>query len=279
MTTMNSNTIEDTKKISLTQKELNSIFWRSCGQDASWNFERQQNLAAAYTMCGVINHLYKDDEEGRIRALHRHLEFMAITPHISTLLYGILAAMEEENVNNPDFDETSISAVRASLMGPLAGIGDSLIWGTLRIIAAGIAISFSQSGSLIGPILFLLIFNVPAWGLRYFGLKRGYGMGVDFFKKVQDGFMDKVTYVASVVGLMVIGCMSSSMIAFSLPFNVGSGDFAQPLQTYLDQVMPSLLPLTIFGLLYYLIGKKVKTTTILFAVIGLSIVGAFFGIV
>ena len=111
----------------LNKKDLMSIFWRSCHQDASWNYERQQNLAAGYTMCKVIGKLYADDEEGRSRALQRHLEFMAITPHLSTLLYGILAAMEEENANNESFDENSINAVRASLMGPLAGIGDSLI--------------------------------------------------------------------------------------------------------------------------------------------------------
>lgn len=265
---------------SLSKKDLMSIFWRSCHQDASWNYERQQNLAAAYTMCKTIDTLYKDNEEGRSRALKRHLEFMALTPHIATLLYGILAAMEEENANNPDFDESSINAVRASLMGPLAGIGDSLIWGTLRIIAAGIAISFSMNGSILGPIIFLLIFNIPAWGLRFFCLKKGYDLGVGFFKKVEEtGIMDKVTYVASVIGLMVIGCMSASMVYFELPFMVGSGDFAQPLQGYLDEVMPCLLPLAIFGILYYFLGKKVKTTTILMIIIVLSIVLAYFGIV
>ena len=145
----------------LTHKDLMGIFWRSFRQDAVWNFERQQNLGSAYTMSRVVGKLYEDDKEKRARALQRHVDFMAITPHLSTLLYGILAAMEEENANNSDFDESSISAVRASLMGPIAGIGDSLLWGTLRIIAAGIAISFSQNGSILGPLLFLLIINVP----------------------------------------------------------------------------------------------------------------------
>lgn len=91
--------------------------------------------------------------------------------------------------------------------------------------------------------------------------------------------MEKVTYAASVVGLMVIGCMSASMVYFELPIKVGSGDFAQPLQDYLNEVMPCLLPLAIFGILYYFLGKKVKTTTILIVIIVLSIFLAFFGIV
>lgn len=264
----------------LTKKDLRGIFWRSFRQDAVWNFERQQNLGSAYVMAKVVDKLYKDDTEKRARALQRHVDFMAITPHLSTLLYGILAAMEEENSNNIDFDESSISAVRASLMGPIAGIGDSLIWGTLRIIAAGIAISFSQNGSILGPLLFLLVVNIPCFYLRYFCLKKGYELGTSFFKKVLDsGIMDNVTYVASAIGLMVIGCMTASMVTFELPFMIGSGDFAQPLQTYIDQIMPCLLPLTIFGFMVFLLNKKIKTTTILIVTIVLSIALSFFGIV
>lgn len=264
----------------LTHKDLMGIFWRSFRQDAVWNFERQQNLGSAYTMSRVVGKLYEDDKEKRARALQRHVDFMAITPHLSTLLYGILAAMEEENANNSDFDESSISAVRASLMGPIAGIGDSLLWGTLRIIAACIAISFSQNGSILGPLLFLLIINVPCMILRYVCLFKGYELGTSFFKKVLDsGIMDTVTYVASSIGLMVIGCMTASMVALELPFMVGSGDFAQPLQGYIDQIMPCLLPLAIFGLMVALLNKKIKTTTILIFTIVISIALAFFGIV
>lgn len=83
----------------LTQKDLMGIFWRSFRQDAVWNFERQQNLGSAYTMSRVVGKLYEDDKEKRARALQRHVDFMAITPHLSTLLYGILAAMEEERIS------------------------------------------------------------------------------------------------------------------------------------------------------------------------------------
>ena len=268
----------DVKK--LDRKDLMGVFWRSWRQDAVWNFERQQNLGSAYTMSRVVGKLYADDPEKRARALQRHVEFMAITPHLSTLLYGILTAMEEENANNPDFDETSISAVRASLMGPIAGIGDSFIWGTLRIIAAGIAISFSANGSILGPLLFLLIVNIPTIPLRYICLFKGYELGTNFFKQfLNSGIMDNVTYIASAVGLMVIGCMTASLVSFQLPIMVGSGKFAQPLQTYLDQIMPGLLPLAMFGIMYFLLGKKIKTTTILLSVFALSIALAFFGIV
>lgn len=175
--TMNSDVMETTdNKAKLTKKELKQIYVRSCQLDISWDYERQQHMGYSYALTPVVRKLYPGEENKakRVEALKRGLEFMAITPQLSTLLMGINAAMEEENCNNPDFDGNSINAVKTSLMGPLAGIGDSLIPGTLRIIASGVAISFAANGSILGPLLFLLIFNIPAFIIRYFCLKWGY---------------------------------------------------------------------------------------------------------
>lgn len=271
--TTNSN---DEKK--LTKKELKQIYIRSCQLDISWDYERQQHIAYGYAMTPVVRKLYPGEEnkEKRIAALQRGLEFMAITPQLSTLLMGINAAMEEENANNPDFDGNSINAVKTSLMGPLAGIGDSLIPGTLRIIAAGIAISFAANGSILGPLLYLLIFNIPAFTIRYFCLKWGYNFGSNFIEKIsKSGIMNKISYYAGIIGLMVIGGMICQQIWLDISLQVGSGDFAEPLTNYLDQIMPCLVQLGLFGGMYWLLGKKVKTTTILIALIVVCCAVAF----
>lgn len=269
--TMNSDVMETTDdKAKLTEKELKQIYVRSCQLDISWNYERQQHMGYSYALTPVIRKLYPGEEnkEKRVVALKRGLEFMAITPQLSTLLMGINAAMEEENSNNPQFDGNSINAVKTSLMGPLAGIGDSLIPGTLRIIASGIAISFAANGSILGPLLFLLIFNIPAFIIRYFCLKWGYGFGSTFIEKIaESGIMNKISYYAGIIGLMVIGGMVCQQVALDLPIMVGSGDFAEPLTNYLDQIMPCLIQLGLFGGMYWILGKKVKTTTILMVLI------------
>lgn len=271
MMTMNSDVMETTDdKAKLTEKELKQIYVRSCQLDISWNYERQQHMGYSYALTPVIRKLYPGEEnkEKRVAALKRGLEFMAITPQLSTLLMGINAAMEEENSNNPKFDGNSINAVKTSLMGPLAGIGDSLIPGTLRIIASGIAISFAANGSILGPLLFLLIFNIPAFIIRYFCLKWGYGFGSTFIEKISEsGIMNKISYYAGIIGLMVIGGMVCQQVALDLPIMVGSGDFAEPLTNYLDQIMPCLIQLGLFGGMYWILGKKVKTTTILMVLI------------
>lgn len=265
---MNSNA--EAKK--LNKKDLQRLYWRSCQLDISWNYERQQNLGYSYAMSPIVDKLHADNPEKKKRALKRGLEFMAITPQLSTLLMGINAAMEEENANNPDFDENSINAVKTSLMGPIAGIGDSLIPGTLRIIVTGIAISFAMNGSILAPFLFLLLFNIPAFLIRYYALKYGYKFGTQFLVTVEKtGIMDKVSYAASIIGLMVIGGMIAGQIWLDLPIMVGSGDFATPLVDYLDQIMPCLIQLGCFGGMYYLLGKKVKTTTILLVLIAVCI--------
>jgi len=116
---MNSNSIE--KK--LTKKDLKQVFVRSIAYNSSFNYERQLNLGWAFSLMPVLRKLYKDDEEQMKAALARHLEFNNITPFICTVLFGITAAMEEQNANDRDFDTESINAVKVGLMGPLSAIG------------------------------------------------------------------------------------------------------------------------------------------------------------
>lgn len=150
-----------------------------------------QNLGYCYAMLPVIKKLYSKKED-QAKALERHLEIFNTTPVIVPTILGITAAMEEQNSNNSDFDESAISAIKTALMGPLAGIGDSLFWGTFRIIAAGIGVSLASEGNIFGPILFLLLYNVPGFAIRILGLKYGYQLGVNSLEKIQkQGLMEK----------------------------------------------------------------------------------------
>lgn len=261
-----------------TRKDFFEMYTRSCTLDCSWNYERMQNLSYAYMMTPVIKRLYETEEE-RKKALQRHLEFMSVTPHICTILVGVSAALEKENKNKKDFDTNTINAVKASLMGPLAGIGDSFFWGTLKLIAAGIGISLAKQGNILGPLVFFLIINIPAFLARYYGLKLGYEYGTKIFTNNNNKkLIDKITYSASMIGLMVIGAMIATMINIDVLLNVGTGDFKTPIQQYLNEIMPALLPMGVFLLFYKLLGKKVKTTTILISLIIFSIVMSYFNI-
>lgn len=278
-TTSNDAAVQTADERKLTKQDLNRVAIRSLGMEWDWNYERQMNMAFCYSMLPVIKKLYpnKDDQ---VAAMQRHLEFFNTTPHMSTLILGITAAMEEQNASDPDFETESINNVKVSLMGPLAGIGDSFIWGTLRIIATGVGVSLAAQGNILGPLLFLLLFNIPAQGLRFYLMHAGYKLGSGFLAKVQEsGLMDILTYGASVLGLMVIGGMTAENVAITVPFVIGSGETATTFGDICNTIMPGLLPLAFTLLMYWLVSKKnVKTTTLLVALVVVGLVGSFFGI-
>ena len=278
-TTSNDAAVQTADERKLTKQDLNRVAIRSLGMEWDWNYERQMNMAFCYSMLPVIKKLYPDKDD-QVAAMQRHLEFFNTTPHLSTLILGITAAMEEQNASDPDFETESINNVKVSLMGPLAGIGDSFIWGTLRIIATGVGVSLAAQGNILGPLLFLLLFNIPAQGLRFYLMHAGYKLGSGFLAKVQEsGLMDILTYGASVLGLMVIGGMTAENVAITVPLVIGSGETATTLGDICNTIMPGLLPLAFTLLMYWLVSKKnVKTTTLLVALVVIGLVGSFFGI-
>lgn len=249
----------------LEHKEFMSNFWRSCALQGCFNYERQQGLGFGYAMIPSLKRIYKDDEEGFKDALKRHLTFYNITPQCTTFVQGIVIAMEEEAAANKDFDKSSINAVKTALMGPLSGIGDSIFWGTLRTIGLGIGISFCMQGSILGPILFLLIHNVPHWFVRYKGLEIGYSQGLSFMENATEGgLLENFSMAAKILGSVVVGAMIASMISFTTTITINMGNYQTlAVQSIFDGIMPKLLPLILAFGCFGLIRKGKKTTTVM----------------
>ncbi|EBV2385984.1 PTS mannose transporter subunit IID [Salmonella enterica subsp. enterica serovar Mississippi] len=262
----------------VTARDLRRVFWRSFQMEFSWNYERQMNLAFVYTLIPVLKKLYSRKED-LAEALKRHLAFFNTTPHIVTLIFGITVAMEEKNSQQKEMDASSIDNVKASLMGPLAGIGDSFFWGTLRLIATGIGTSLALKGNILGPILFLLVFNVPHILARWFFTRWGYVLGTGVLQRIQQsGMMESLTYGASIIGLMVVGAMTASMIDITIPITFGTGEAKTHVQDIINDIMPCLLPLISFAIVYWLLGKKVKPLTIIGGIALVGIFGSWIGL-
>ncbi|KNC92136.1 PTS system mannose/fructose/sorbose family transporter subunit IID [Trabulsiella odontotermitis] len=259
-------------------RDLRRVFWRSFQMEFSWNYERQMNLAFVYALIPVLKKLYPQKEDLK-NALKRHLVFFNTTPHIVTLLLGITTAMEEKNSQQKAMDDGAIENVKASLMGPLAGLGDSFFWGTLRLIATGIGTSLALKGNILGPILFLLVFNVPHLLVRWFFTRWGYVLGTGVLQRIQrSGMMENVTYGASIIGLMVVGAMAASMIDITIPIAFGTGEAKTNVQDILNDIMPCLLPLVSFGIVYWLLGRKVKPLSIIGGMALVGILGSWIGL-
>lgn len=251
-----------------TSSDIRSIFFRSFTLEANFNFETCQNTGFAYSLMRVLKKVHPTRER-MAQALKRHLQFFNTSPYGSTLILGIAAAMEEENGRRQDeFDEESINNVKLALMGPVAGIFDSLFWGTLKVIAAGVGTSLAMNGSLMGPLLFIVLFNVPHFVVRYQLTFIGYRQGHKFLQRISGSdVMDKLTSGAAIVGLMVVGAMPALLMSVSTPLQVGEG---VSLQSALDKILPHVIPLAITMFTYYLLKRQVKTTYLL---LGLLLVG------
>ena len=179
-------------------------------------------------------------------------------------------------------------------MGPFAGIGDSIFWGSWRIVATGIGLSLALQGNVLGPILMLVIFNIPAHICRYYGPFLGFGLGSKFLSQVSEsGLMQFLTKCATIVGLMtielviaptvirptIVGAMTSSMVSLNIAYVFTMNEVEMSVQSLIDSIMPSALPLALVFVCFYFLKKDVKPITIILGIIAFSILGRFIGLV
>ncbi|WP_276850187.1 PTS system mannose/fructose/sorbose family transporter subunit IID [Enterocloster lavalensis] len=263
------------------RKLLRKAFWRSFTLYAAVSPAKQGASGFCYSMIPFINRFYSGSEEKKKEALSRSMSYFNTTITCSTFIMGLVASMEKKNSEQPDFDAGSINAVKSSLMGPLAGIGDSIFWGVLRVIAAGIAVGMGAAGNVLAPIVFLLLFNIPSLLVKYYGTFLGYKLGSEYIQKVYaSGLMNILTKGASTVGLIMVGGMTASMVTFRSVFELTmDGESVLSLQPMLDQIFVGMVPLGLTLLCYYLLKKKnVSITTLILGVIALSILLSLLGI-
>lgn len=259
----------------LTPHLIRGMFFRSLALEANFNFETWQNTGFAFCMIPVLKKLYAT-KEAMAQALKRHLQFFNTSTYGSTLIMGITAAMEEQNSRDPTFDPEAINSVKLGLMGPLAGVFDSLFWGTLKVIAAGVGTSLALKGYLSGAVLFILLFNVPHLLLRYRLTFIGYTTGTRFLQNLaKNNVMDKLTHGASILGLMVVGAMPATLMSIKTPVTIGEAASAVTLQGVLDQIIPAMIPLALTFVVYYFVRRGIKTTYLLLGLLALGLVGSW----
>jgi fructoselysine and glucoselysine-specific PTS system IID component len=126
-----------------------------------------------------------------------------------------------------------------------------------------------------GPLLFLLIFNVPHLLLRYKLTFVGYNAGTKFLQSLaKNNVMDRLTKGSSILGLMVVGAMPATLMNITTPLQIGSNGSAIALQNILNQVVPAIIPLGLTFSVYYFVKKNIKTTYLLIGLLLLGFVGS-----
>lgn len=255
----------------LDKKTLNKMVWRSLFLQASFNYERMQAAGWLYGMLPGLEKIHTNKED-LSKSMKHNLEFFNTHPFLVTFVMGIILSLEQQKA-----DTQTIRAVRVAAMGPLGGIGDAIFWFTLVPITAGITSNMAIGGSLLGPILFLLIFNAVQFGIRYWLMYWSYNLGskaIDILTKNAKEF----TRAASMLGVFIVGALTSNYGATKLAIVIPNGEAPIDIQAVLDGVLPQMIPLAFTLLLFFLLKKKGwKPVTCIGLLLVIGIVGAFIG--
>lgn len=249
--------------VKLDKKDLKGVMIRfSFFPMVTINYERFQTLQYFSAISRILEKLYPEKED-RIEAAKRHMAFYNTTPEWMGITLGMNVAQEEmisqmEKGEERTALEESVNTVKASLMGPLAGIGDSLR-ATFEAIIGALSAGFALSGSIIGTFLTLILGNLYYFGIAYFGFFYSYKNGM---KVIQDmnktGILDRIMDSATILGMTALGALIPSWIGFNLTSNIQIGEYVLNIQQELDNIIPGLAPLILTIILAKLYKKNIS---------------------
>lgn len=239
--------------------------------------EHMQTFGYLVSMLPIVEDLY-ERKENQTEALRTYSAFFNTEPQIGSMIVGVTVGLEEARANGESIDDETINGIRAGLMGPLAGIGDSLVVGTLIPILLGIAMGLSEGGSPLGAIFYIVVWNL----LAYFGMKfayfRGYDLGGAAVEALVGPNATALRDAIVMVGTMVIGAVAATWVSISTALTLPGGGV---LQGTLDGIYPKLLPLFFTVFCWWLMAKKkISPIMTMLILLVIALVGAavgFFG--
>ena len=252
---------------------LDWMFWNLSVQ----NFERMEGPAIVKMLADVREELYPGDPEAQKEMLERHSIFFNTEPNLGSIVPGIVLGMEYEMAQGGDVQPEFINSIKTALMGPFAGIGDSLLPGTLCPILLSIALGLCGNGEIIGPLFYIIVFLGIMLPLTWFLFSYGVKAGANAAELVlTGGIKDKVTKAAETVGLIVVGAVTASYTKFNIGLVYTSGDLSIDIASILDSLLPGLSVLIISLIAYVLmVNKKWSVNKMMLIFIVIAVVGYF----
>ncbi len=216
-----------------------------------------QTFGYMVSMLPIVEELYDTNEE-QTEKLLTYSTFFNTEPQVGSIIVGITAGMEEARANGEDVDNETINGIRAGLMGPLAGIGDSLVVGTLLPILLGIALGLSGGGSPLGAIFYILAWNLAMFFIMRFMYFKGYELGGKAVEILVGEKANAIRESIIMLGTMVIGGVTASWINITTSFKMlnSEGGVIVDLQSTLNDVYPSILSAVFVLLCWWLLSKK-----------------------
>ncbi|MDV5972528.1 UNVERIFIED_CONTAM: PTS system mannose/fructose/sorbose family transporter subunit IID [Streptococcus canis] len=236
----------------LSGKDLKKVSLRYMfGAQLGWNYERMMNVAYVRAIYPALKKLYPDKKELK-SVLQSEMQFYNTSPFLSAFIMGIDLALQVEDGSK---SKDTVAALKTSMMGPFAAVGDSLFGAVIPTIFGSLAAYMGLKGNPLGVLLWLIV-SVIILGLRYFELPIAFKQGKKLVSSL-GGLLKDLTESATLLGVVVIGGLIPSVIKVGVPFNLVIGDKKLSFQKeMLDPIMPALVPVSLVLLAYYLLGRK-----------------------
>lgn len=270
------------QKKQITNKDLMRVWWRWVFfQEASVSYERLQAPASSYAISPVLVKLYGDNPEELTAACKRHMQFYNSEPYCGLAIHGITLALEEERANGAPITDEAINSLKTGLMGPLAGLGDSVRAGTIAPIVTAFCISIGQTGNLIAPFLLEGILVAIVWPFAIWLLKKSYHTGKEGIQEIfSSGKLNWITTMTSTLGGITLGALAASYVTLTSPleFVLGKGSKIALQADVLDVILKNILPLSMVLLSVYLLNKKVSAVKIILILAAVSAAGVLIGL-
>ncbi len=273
---------ESGKKL-LSKRDVNNLVLRwNVFCEMSNSFARLQSLAFCAAFIPVLKKLYGHDQEEFSAALTRHLMFFNTQGIWGSVIHGIVLAMEEQRALGAPIPIEAITGVKAGLMGPFAGIGDTIDWSTLRPLIFVLVLPLAEGGSFLAPIICLLLIGGITYTESFIFVNTGYRMGTQAALSIlEGGAINKFISCASVLGMFMMGGLSASMVNVHTPAQIPTGEnTVMAIQgDILDAVAPGLLTLVTVLLVYRYLRKGHSMMKATFWLLGIGLVFGSIGLI
>ena len=257
------------------------LIWESFPQTC-YNYERMMGQAMAHTFAPIAKHLYKDDPERRREMMKREAEFFNVHIEFGSCIPGMAIAMEEQKSIDDKIPADFITNIKTSLMGPLAGVGDTIWQGVVIPILLAICIDLTQigGGNIWGALAYAAIIVIGAYALSYANFMFGYRAGSEaILSFLEKGTLGKILKGASIMGCMVMGGLIVNYVTATCGIEfVSAGQTFNIQADLLDTVMPKILPLGFTMLVYALLKKRWSSLRIIALIIAIGVVCGLTGI-
>ncbi len=207
----------------------------------SWSFYWMQGLGFLFNLSSGF------DKEKKREIIHNHKAYFNTHPYMSGYIIGAVLRAYDSN-ESPEQIKRFITVSQTTF----ASFGDTLFWQTIRPALLLIGVILGVKFGIIGPLLFLVLYNIIHFYYRIAGIIQGYNRGLDVIYHIRQKEIIRWTRIFEIIGATGTGILPIILIKdmksfLFIPFTI-------IFLILLYRRLPPILILTIVSLLIIIIA-------------------------